>query len=160
MTGLLNAVYNKARITVAILDNSTTAMTGHQPHPGTGLTATGERSEPVSLEAIARALGAGFVETVDPYEVDKAIDLFKRAREFSGLSVVVARQACVIHARKGRGRRMAFRVSDECAGCRICAEFGCPAIEIEGERARINSLCTGCGVCAQICPSQAIEVVE
>lgn len=160
MTGLLNAAYNKARITVAILDNSTTAMTGHQPHPGTGLTATGERSVPISLEAIARALGAGFVETVDPFEVDKAVDLFKRAREFPGLSVVVARQACVIHARKGGGWPRAFRVSDECAGCRICVEFGCPAIEIEGERARINSLCTGCGVCAQICPSKAIEVVE
>ena len=69
MTGLLNAAYNKARITVTVLDNSTTAMTGHQPHPGTGVTATGEATVQVSMEAMAKALGAGLVEVVDPYHL-------------------------------------------------------------------------------------------
>ena len=157
MTGLLNAAYNRARITVTILDNATTAMTGHQPHPGTGETVTGEPTVQVSLEALAKALGAGLVETVDPYDLDTAIEGFQRAKEYPGLSVVIARQPCVIKARRGGARRRVYAVGEDCAGCRICVEFGCPAIEFEGEKARINSLCTGCGVCAQICPSAAIR---
>lgn len=160
LTGLLNAAYNKARITVTVLDNSTTAMTGHQPHPGTGFTATGEPTAQVSLEAVARALGAGLVETVDPYNLDEAIDGFLRAKEFPGLSVIVARQACVIKTRRSGAGRRAFAVAGDCAGCRLCVDFGCPAIEFEDEKAKINALCTGCGVCAQICPSLAIEEVK
>lgn len=159
LTGLLNAAYNNAKITVTVLDNSTTAMTGHQPHPGTGVTATGGRTNQVSIEAIAKALGAGFVEVIDPYDIKNAVDAFRRAKEFPGLSVIVARQACVINARRSGAKRKAFAVSQDCAGCRICVEFGCPAIEFdaEQEKAKITSLCTGCGVCAQICPSAAIE---
>jgi indolepyruvate ferredoxin oxidoreductase alpha subunit len=160
MTGLLSAAYNQARITVAILDNSTTAMTGHQPHPGTGLTASGGQTEPVSLEAICRALGAGFVEAVNPYDLDLAVETFKRARDYPGLSVVIAKQACVITSRRLGKKAKIFKVNDNCEGCRVCIEFGCPAIEFEKEAARISSQCTGCGVCAKICPSSAIEVVE
>jgi indolepyruvate ferredoxin oxidoreductase alpha subunit len=160
LPGLLNAAYNKARITVAILDNSTTAMTGHQPHPGTGFTVTGERTKAVSLEAVANALGADFVETVDPYDVDATIETFKRAKECPGLSVVIAKQACVISALRAGIRRRPYVVNSEnCNGCKKCVEFGCPAIEFDGETARINPLCTGCGVCAQICENNAIEVV-
>jgi indolepyruvate ferredoxin oxidoreductase alpha subunit len=160
MTGLLNAAYNKARITVTILDNSTTAMTGHQPHPGTGVTATGEPTVQVSLEGLARALGAGLVETVDPYDLEGTMEGFQRAKDYPGLSVVIARQPCVIKARRSGTRPRAFQVSDECQGCRICVEYGCPAIEFEGKMAKINNLCTGCGTCAQICPSSAILEVE
>ncbi len=160
LPGLLNAVYNKARITIAILDNSTTAMTGHQPHPGTGATATGEETKAVSLDAIARALGADLVETVNPLELDTTIETFSRARDFEGLAVIIAKQACVTNARRAGVRRKPFRVNTEaCTGCKKCVEFGCPAIEFDGEHARINALCSGCGVCAQICPSDAIEEV-
>ncbi|VVB71829.1 Indolepyruvate oxidoreductase subunit IorA [uncultured archaeon] len=150
LTGLMNAAYNKARITVTILDNSTTAMTGHQPHPGTGVTATGELTVQVSLEALARALGAGFVETADPYDMEATMDCFQRAKEFDGLSVVIARQPCVIRARRSGGKRKVFSIGADCGGCRVCLEFGCPAIEFSGDAARINNLCTGCGVCAKI----------
>jgi indolepyruvate ferredoxin oxidoreductase alpha subunit len=160
MTGLLNAAYNKARITVAILDNSTTAMTGHQPHPGTGITATGMPTVQVSLEALARALGAGLVETADPYHLDETIKSFERARDYPGLSVIIASRPCVIKARKGGERPRPLRVSEECKGCKICIDFGCPAIEFENDTARINSLCTGCGVCAAICPAGAIVEVK
>lgn len=101
MTGLLNAAYNQARITVTILDNSTTAMTGHQPHPGTGVTATGQTTVQISLEALARALGAGLVESVDPNDLEGTMEGFQRARDYPGLSVVIARQPCVIKARRG-----------------------------------------------------------
>jgi len=160
MTGLLNAAYNKARITVTILDNSTTAMTGHQPHPGTGVTATGDQTVQISLEALARALGAGLVEVVDPYDLEKTLQCFQRAKEYPGLSVVIARQPCVIKARRSGARPRAFQVSEECQGCRICVDFGCPAIEFEGDMAKINNLCTGCGVCAEICPSSCILEVR
>jgi indolepyruvate ferredoxin oxidoreductase alpha subunit len=160
MTGLLNAAYNGANITVTILDNSTTAMTGHQPHPGTGVTASGESIMQVSMEAIARALGAGLVETIDPYDIDCAIDAFRRAKKYPGLSVIIAKQECVIRARRSGVKGKAFMVGEDCAGCRICVEFGCPAIEFENDRARITSQCTGCGVCAKICPSFAIKEVD
>lgn len=160
MTGLLNAAYNQARITVTILDNSTTAMTGHQPHPGTGTTVTGQPTVQVSLEALAKALGAGLVETVDPYDLDEMVEGFKKAKDYPGLSVVIARQPCVVKARRDGVRLGTFQVSDECLGCRICVEYGCPAIEFEDEVARINDLCTGCGICAKLCPSSAIREVE
>jgi len=160
LTGLLNAAYNKASITVAILDNSTTAMTGHQPHPGTGFTVGGENSVPISLEDLCRALGAGLVVTVDPYDLEGTIEGFKKARDFDGLSVVIARQACVIKARRSGSARRAFAVGQDCAGCKLCVDFGCPAVEFDGQRARINTLCTGCGVCAAICPASAIQEVK
>jgi indolepyruvate ferredoxin oxidoreductase alpha subunit len=159
MTGLLNAAYNKARITVTILDNSTTAMTGHQPHPGTGMTATGEATVQVSIEALAKALGAGLVETVDPYDLDKTIDSFQKAKDYPGLSVIIARQPCVIKARRSGARPKPLQVGEDCIGCKICLDFGCPAIEFEKDMARINELCTGCGVCAAICPASAIQEV-
>jgi indolepyruvate ferredoxin oxidoreductase alpha subunit len=160
MTGLLNAAYNGANITVTILDNSTTAMTGHQPHPGTGVTASGESIMQVSMKAIARALGAGLVETIDPYDIDCAIDAFRRAKEYPGLSVIIAKQDCVIRARRSGAKSKTFMVGEDCTGCRICVEFGCPAIEFENEKAKITSLCTGCGVCAKICPSSAIKEAD
>lgn len=159
MPGLLNAVYNNAKITVAILDNLTTAMTGHQPHPGTGVTATGDKTKSVSIEALANVLGADFVETVDPYDLNATLETFRKAKECRGLSVVIAKQACITNARRAGIRRKPFRVNDNCIGCGECVDFGCPAIEFHEDRARINSLCTGCGVCAQICPSDAIEEV-
>ncbi|MGC9443526.1 MAG: indolepyruvate ferredoxin oxidoreductase subunit alpha [Candidatus Methanospirareceae archaeon] len=160
LPGLLNAAYNKARITVAILDNFTTAMTGHQPHPGTGTTATGEETKTASLETIAKALGADLIETVNPLELDATIETFSRARDFEGLAVIIAKQACVTNARRAGVRRRPFHVNAAlCTGCKKCVEFGCPAIEFDGEDARINALCSGCGVCAQICTSDAIEEV-
>jgi len=159
MTGLLNAAYNKARITVTILDNSTTAMTGHQPHPGTGMTATGEATTQVSIVALAKALGAGLVETVDPYHLDETQESFQRAKDYPGLSVIMAKQPCVIKARRSGVRPKLFMVGEDCIGCKKCIDFGCPAIEFENDKARINTLCTGCGVCAAICPSSAIREV-
>lgn len=161
LTGLLNAAYNGARMTVAILDNSITAMTGHQPHPGTGRTACCELSPPLSLEDICRSLGAGSVDTADPYDLESMIGAFERARDHPGLSVVVAKQACVISAMRAGVRRPRLAVdSEKCGGCKICIKFGCPAIEFDGNVAKINALCSGCGVCAQICPEKAIEVVK
>jgi indolepyruvate ferredoxin oxidoreductase alpha subunit len=163
MNGLLNAVYNKADITVTIMDNRITAMTGHQPNPGMGRTAVGESTVAVSISEICRALGAKFVEETDPYDLASTEDVFKRARDFKGTSVVITRQPCVIDLRRSGVKKAMFSVDTEkCTGCKVCVRFGCPATEFDTEikRARINNMCTGCGVCAQLCKFGAITEVK
>jgi len=156
--GLMNAVYNDARMTVVILDNRTTAMTGHQPNPTTGLTACGTPAVPVSLEAVCRACGVAFVETVNPYDMAALTAALKDARERPGVKVIIAKQFCVITARRAGIRRGRYLVDPEpCTGCGICIAFGCPAIERHDEKAFINELCSGCSVCAQLCPAGAIR---
>ncbi|MDD4255453.1 MAG: indolepyruvate ferredoxin oxidoreductase subunit alpha [Methanofollis sp.] len=156
--GLLNAVYNGADMTLVILDNRITAMTGHQPNPNTGETAMGEASVPISLEAICRACGASFVETIDPYDLTATLEALKAAKARAGTKVIIARQACVITARRAGVRRAHYRVDPEtCTACGACLRFGCPAIGKDAdEKAEINELCSGCGVCADICPAGAI----
>ncbi len=155
--GLLNAVYNHANMTVVILDNRITAMTGHQPNPNSGATACGVESPPVSLDAICRACGATFVEAVDPYDVTGMVSVLQEAKKKSGVKVIIAKQMCVIMARRAGVKRGRFTVNTEaCTGCGTCVRFGCPAIEFADEKARINELCNGCGVCADLCPFGAI----
>jgi indolepyruvate ferredoxin oxidoreductase alpha subunit len=156
--GLINAVYNNADMTVVILDNRITAMTGHQPNPTTGCTASGVESPPVSIEAICRACGARFVETVDPLDLTGTVEVLRQARAARGVKVVIAKQPCVITARRSGVKRGAYTVDAEaCTGCGACVRYGCPAIEFWDEKAVINELCSGCGVCADICPAGAIR---
>jgi len=155
--GLINAVYNNSRIVVVILDNETTAMTGYQPHPGTGITAQGEKTHKVSFEKIVRACGVSYVETIDPYNLTESIKVFKRVKEESGVRVVIAKRVCALLAKKLDMKRVRFEVTEECIGCQKCLKFGCPAIEWNGEKAQINEQCSGCGVCAQICPVNSIR---
>ncbi|MEN6396133.1 MAG: indolepyruvate ferredoxin oxidoreductase subunit alpha [Methanoregula sp.] len=155
--GLMNAVYNGANMTVVILDNRITAMTGHQPNPNTGLTATGVETPPVSLDAICRACGVSFVETVDPYDMTGMLRVLEAAKSRKGVKVIIAKQMCVIVARRTGVKRGRYAVNPEiCTGCGTCVRFGCPAIEFIDEKARINDLCSGCAVCARICPVGAI----
>ena len=157
--GLLNAVYNGADMVVVILDNRITAMTGHQPNPTTGVTATGEESTPISLEAICRSCGVAWVETVDPYDLPLLLNTLRQAKERRGVRVIIAKQPCVITARRAGIRRKPYEVrADICTGCGVCRSFGCPAIAFDGETALITDLCAGCGVCADICPAGAIAM--
>ncbi|MBP5475654.1 MAG: 4Fe-4S binding protein, partial [Methanomicrobium sp.] len=156
--GLINAVYNGANQTVVILDNRITAMTGHQPNPNTGITAKGEISPTISLEAICRACGATFVETVDPYDLLLLLQTFTKAKDTKGVKVIIARQPCVIAAKKSGLKRRRLTVNpDVCIGCKACVRFGCPAIEFFDKTASITELCSGCGICAEICPKSAIS---
>jgi len=163
MNSLLNAIVNKANITVTILDNRITAMTGHQPNPGVGYTATGEQTVQVSLEELCKAMGAEFVSVVDPYRLEETQEAFKAAKEFEGVAVVITRQPCVISGKRAGIRRTPYLVDPEkCEGCKQCVKFGCPAIEFneKDKCAVITSLCSGCGVCAQICKFDAILEVK
>jgi len=155
--GLINAVYNGANITVVILDNRITAMTGHQPNPLTGVTACGVESPPVSLDALCRACGVDFVENVDPYDITGMVTVLQEAKKRKGVKVIIVKQMCVILARRSGVKRWKYVVNpDLCTGCGTCVRFGCPAIEFVNEKARINDQCSGCAVCAQICPVGAI----
>jgi indolepyruvate ferredoxin oxidoreductase alpha subunit len=161
---MINAVYNQANITMVVLDNSATAMTGFQPHPGTGSTATGEPAPVLKIEDIARACGVQFVEVVDPFDLKKAIDTFERAIRFEGPALVVSRRVCTMIEQREKRRKgepiIPYRVDQEkCSEkCETCITLlGCPAIIREGNKTIIDdSLCDGCGLCAQICPYKAI----
>ena len=155
ITGIINAVYNQAEMTAVILDNSTTAMTGHQPHPGTGKTMMGEVVAKVSIEAVLRGIGLTFVETVDPLDHKAAVDVVRRAAEEPGVKAIIFKSPCVAIT-KPRGL-MAID-QEKCIGCKRCIrEIGCPGIIIEDGKVMIDdSLCTGCGLCEQLCPTGAI----
>jgi len=151
--GLMNAVYNGANMTVVILDNRITAMTGHQPNPNTGITACGVETPPVSLDAVCRACGVTFVETIDPYDLTGMVKVLEEAKNRQGVKVVIAKQMCVITARRLGVKRGRYTVEkDTCTGCGTCVRFGCPAIEFSEDTAEINELCSGCGICEQLCP--------
>ena len=155
--GLMNAVYNGANMTVVILDNRITAMTGHQPNPNTGATACGVESPPVSLDAICRSCGVTFVESVDPYDLTGMVNVLQEAKKRKGVKVIIAKQMCVISARRAGVKRGRYQVDpDACTGCGTCVRFGCPAIEFAGEKAQTNELCSGCAICVQLCPVGAI----
>lgn len=150
---LINAVYNRARFLLVILDNSTTAMTGFQPHPGTGETATGEETQKIDLAAVCRGCGVKWVKEVDPYDLKAAMAAVKEAVSLNEPAVLIMRRECVQLQKKMRQ----FQVDhDLCVGCETCLELGCPAIVKNGETVEITGTCSGCGVCAQICPAEAI----
>lgn len=154
---LVNVVYNGADITLAVLDNRTTAMTGHQPHPGIGLTALGSASKAIEIADVVRSCGVEFVRTVNTLEADSLGSCVKTAKEamnFKGPSVIVFKGRCAGITKSDRYYRIK---SDDCTGCGFCIkELGCPAISLDSDKPVINDSCIGCGLCAQICPSEAI----
>ncbi len=153
--GVVNAVYNQAEMTLIVLDNSTTAMTGHQPHPGTGHTMMGEVVAKVNIEAVLKGIGLSAVETVNPLELDKSIETVKKMAALPGVKAIIFKYPCIAISRPEGCMRID---SDKCIGCRKCIrELGCPALIIrDGAVAIDDSLCTGCGLCSQVCPVQAI----
>ena len=162
--GLINAVFNNHNFTLVILDNSTTAMTGHQPHPGVDMKDFNlEGYGRVSIENVVRAIGVPHVAVIRPYRVNKSIETLKEAINYKGVSVIISQEACTLYAqslKKVRGKP--FYINEKCKNHRECVnELACPAFYIEGQKVFINAdLCTGCAVCAQICPEKAIVPVR
>jgi indolepyruvate ferredoxin oxidoreductase alpha subunit len=164
MTGLVNAVYNNHNFTLVILDNGTTAMTGHQPHPGVDMTHLNLSGySRISIEAVVRAIGVTHVSVIKPYKVKKSIETIKAALDHKGVSVIISQEMCTLYARGLKKLNVrAFQVTDKCKNHRDCINaIGCPAFYLEGERVQINpATCVGCAVCAQICPENAITPVK
>lgn len=168
ITGVVNAVYNQSQQTICILDNSTTAMTGHQPHPGTGRTMMGEVVEKISIPKILEAIGVSPIIEVDPFDQEKSVEAVKKASESNGVSAVIFKSPCISIASKLGYKFPGAKSVDaeKCIGCRKCInELGCPALSLS---AKANSrqkqiveidgtLCTGCGLCKSVCPVKAID---
>ncbi len=154
--GVINAVYNNHPIKIILLDNSTTAMTGHQPHPGMGRTAVGKETAVIDPVAIIRACGVGQVETVNPMELKKTVEAVRRAMDYPGVAAVVMKHPCAAITKPKSGYQVDTQI---CTNCRRCLrELGCPALAA-GEKPQITSFCYGCGLCSQVCPSGAIKEV-
>ncbi|MBP5751236.1 MAG: 4Fe-4S binding protein [Treponema sp.] len=164
ITGVVNAVYNQAHQTICVLDNSTTAMTGHQPHPGTGRTMMGEVTEKISIEKILSSIGVNPVITVNPFKQKESVDAIKQAVDAPGVSAVIFKAPCIaVAAKLGWEKPVPLKVDQEkCIGCQKCIrEIGCPALSIKqagSKKVQIDaSLCTGCKLCSGLCPVSAIS---
>lgn len=163
---LIDAVYNQANITVMILDNHTTAMTGGQDHAGTGVTLRGEATEKVNFEELVRSVGVKWVRYVDSYDLASMYQTLREATEFKGVSVLISDRPCVLDPVKIRGE--AYRIkSESCVACQACMNLGCPAIAwidetYDGHRkvGIDTGQCMGCSLCAQVCPSNAIQLAS
>lgn len=160
ITGLLDIAYNKGCATIIVVDNRTTAMTGHQDHPGTGRTLMGESTVEASIEAIGRACGIHCVEVVNPYDLEHTESVLAAELAAEAPSLIVSRAPCPLHERKPVGDERAV-VEDLCEGCQKCLKLGCPALEGGKFKPTINELlCAGCGMCVQVCDAHAIETAE
>ena len=159
ITGVVNAVYNQTDIILVVLDNSTTAMTGHQPHPGTGVTMMGEVSNCISIEKILEAIGVRSIQITDPLDYAAAVAAVQKAAGETGVRAIIFRSPCIA---KIEPAAPVCVDTEKCTSCKFCIrEIGCPAITLSGGKAQIEpSLCTGCGLCTQICPFHAIDRKE
>jgi indolepyruvate ferredoxin oxidoreductase alpha subunit len=165
LPALLNVAYNRSNTITLILDNRTTAMTGHQQHPGTGYTLQQKETRAVPLEPLIRAMGIERVYTVDPYELKKVEQVLRECVAREEPSVVIAQRGCALLP-EVRRRYMALRVdANKCVACGTCRRVGCPALFKSEELYEKNQrpktaidplLCTGCEICAQVCPVNAI----
>ena len=161
---LVNAIHHNRKMIVVVLDNDVTAMTGDQPHPGTARDAMGNPARRVMIEEVAEGAGARYVEVVDPTDIRRSEQAFRKALTTDGVSVIVLRRPCElirVRERLRAGERLEpYQIDlEKCTACKICYDlFSCPAIvRLDDGKAMIDvDLCTGCGDCARICPFHAI----
>jgi indolepyruvate ferredoxin oxidoreductase alpha subunit len=178
ITGLIDVVYNRGFTTVVILDNRTTAMTGHQPHPGTGRTLAGDYSTVIDIEALCRAIGVEHVHTVNPNDLEETLKIIKQEVERPEPSVIITRYPCALLPEMRKKEKPLYMIlPEECTGCKSCLKLGCPAIEwisvTQEEAGRLgfkekqkgyatisSVLCDGCGQCVTVCKFKAIVLAE
>ncbi|MEA5021035.1 MAG: thiamine pyrophosphate-dependent enzyme [Gordonibacter sp.] len=169
LPGIANAVYNGHDITVCVLDNATTAMTGSQPHPGTGITLMGAKRTPISIERVLEAMGFECIVHANPLDLDASTKAAQKAIAFEGPSALLFESPCVQLVRPGNP---AVVDADTCTGCKKCiTEIGCPSIGFDpsarglksatrGQAYIDESLCNGCGLCTQVCPFGALSIIQ
>lgn len=163
LPALANMVHNNGKGTVIIMDNHTTAMTGHQDHPGMNKTLSAGAAPAVNIGNVCRSLGVERVFEVDAFNLEQVYTTLKDCADHDGLSVVVTQGPCVFVSRSAKP---AYHVdSDKCIACGKCITGGCPANVLSDEifektnkrKASIDAtVCIGCDICRQICPTGAI----
>jgi indolepyruvate ferredoxin oxidoreductase alpha subunit len=174
ITSLLNAAYNKSDVVIIIADNSTTAMTGMQQHPGTGVTLQGESTTVLNYESLAESLGISNIRVVNPYDIEALRHTVKEELDSTGPSLIVAKAPCVLMDRSMMKCKSFKVVNENCIGCQQCLKLGCPSIswrkrddEVLQDTFTMNvkqkgfavidiSTCTGCSLCEQLCKNTAI----
>ena len=158
ISGIVNAVYNEADITVCILDNATTAMTGHQPHPGTGFNLQGNYVDKIDIESVLKGIGVKKVMTVNPHDLKASVAAVKECMKVDGVKAIIFRAPCISIVKL----KDKCRIMDKCSNCNICInKLGCPAMSLKNDKVVIDeSLCVGCTLCAQLCPHKAIERIH
>jgi indolepyruvate ferredoxin oxidoreductase alpha subunit len=157
---LINAVHNKDRFVLVILDNRTTAMTGGQPHPGLPIDGLGDEAPDISIEKLVEAAGVEFIRTIKPMNIQKSVDTIQEALEFDGVAVVISKYPCMLI--KGREKKGKTEIIIDQASCDKCDEcltsLACPAIYKQDGSVSIDpQLCKKCTVCIQTCPQKAIH---
>ena len=161
---LTSALFNHHNIVMVILDNRTTAMTGHQPNPGTGRHFGGINTDAVDIEGVVKGLGVKFVKTVDPYDVMDCVKVMKEAIDFDGVAVVISKCPCPLLLKKEKRleKKVCVVNQDECISCFTCVRMiACPALIKKGEKVEVDpNQCIGCGMCRNVCPKKCIEVRE
>ncbi len=158
---LINAVHNKDRFVLVILDNRTTAMTGGQPNPGLPVDGMGLESPEISIEEIVKAIGVQFLRTINPLNVKKSQQTFKEALEFDGVSVVISKHPCMLIKNVKPSDKFLEVNQDKCDTCSVCLqELSCTAIftDEDGTVHIDPQLCNKCNVCVQVCPEKAIGI--
>lgn len=154
MTGVVNAICNEADMILCVLDNSTTAMTGHQPHPGTGRNMMGNAVDKVSIVKVLEGMGVKKIEVVDPLDLASAVRTVKECAALPGVKAILFQSPCIAISKPAEK----MKISGKCIQCKKCIrEIGCPALIIVDGKVTIDKgLCTGCGLCSSICPTAAI----
>ena len=149
-------MYNESGITLIILDNSTTGMTGHQDHPATGKNLKGEPAPAVLLDDLCRACGVKDVAVVDAYDIAAVEKAVKSAIASDEVSVIIAQRPCVLLDKSPKPKAEV----NGCRNCGKCMKLGCPAIVKTDSGIRIDPIqCTGCGQCVQVCPFGCIKII-
>lgn len=167
ITGLLDAVYNKSAMTLIILDNRATAMTGGQQHPGTGYTLQNKEAHEVDLFEICKAVGVKHVFPVDSYDYQGTQDVLKKTTSLDEPAVIITTRPCVLYPNKMKPEPYKVLL-DVCNGCGACVRIGCPSISVIDETTEKGlhkvaidpDTCTGCELCIQVCPVDAIESIS
>lgn len=166
ITGLIDVVYNRGTSTVLILDNDTTAMTGHQDHPATGFTISRRSTARLDLEALVKVIGVEHVQVVDPLNLEELEGAVRTELKRREPSVIICKRPCVLIPHQPETKRY-YIDQDICNGCSVCIRLGCTGLvyldaEVKSERKAIidDNTCVNCGLCAQVCKFDAIKVVE
>ena len=160
LQSLIEAVNKSVDLLVVVVDNGVVAMTGHQSTPAWSTSETGRVLKPISLDDLVKAVNPDDFRVVDSYNYDELVGVFEELIDKPGVKVVVSRHPCALLEARLKGVKTRYTVDVElCRGCKACLVVtGCPAIVMEGGRARIiQEDCNGCGLCTRFCPYGAIK---